>query len=313
MSISQQPRAEPEFSSAYLREGLLAHGLLVSSGSGEISGYGMVFQKVVEAASRMIGGLFADKSVETLNFPPLLSRRTLEKSRYLEAFPHLAGTVHCFCGDDEQHRRMLGSIAEGEDWAGYTSSAELGLTPAACYHVYPLAGARGPVPPQGLMFDVAAYCFRHEPSMEPSRLNMFRQREHVFIGTQAQVAEFQTLWLRRAMAALSGLLLPVQTDIANDAFFGRFRDMMRNAQRAQRLKIEILLPLIDAARLTACGSYNNHKTHFSIAFNLRLENGEYAQTACAGFGLERLAMALFLHLGFNLRDWPRHARETLGL
>ena len=57
------------------------------------------------------------------------------------------------------------------------------LSPAACYPVYPIAAARGALPAGGLLFDIEADVFRHEPSRSLDRLQSFRMREFVRIGT----------------------------------------------------------------------------------------------------------------------------------
>ena len=38
-----------------------------------------------------------------------------------------------------------------------------------------------------------------------------------------------------------------------------------------------------------------------------------AHSACVGFGLERVALALFKTHGFRLEDWPREVRDVLAL
>ena len=48
----------------------------------------------------------------------------------------------------------------GGDWTSSLSPADLVLSPAACYPVYPIAASRGQLPKGGLRFDVAADCFR---------------------------------------------------------------------------------------------------------------------------------------------------------
>jgi seryl-tRNA synthetase len=187
------------------------------------------------------------------------------------------------------------------------------LTPASCYPVYPLVASRGPVGETGCLIDASSYCFRHEPSIDPARLQMFRQRELVFIGTPERVADFIELWLDRATSGLRALSLDVHTDNANDAFFGRFREMLVSAQKSQRLKTELLAPISNPQQPSACGSCNHHKNHFSAAFGIRLAGGDLAYTACAGFGLERLAMALIRRHGMVPREWPADLRQRLRL
>jgi seryl-tRNA synthetase len=313
VTMPLQPGADHNQQAATFRLALLQAGLMVSSGANEILGYSAEFETLVEAAGAYIGGLFADMAPEVLRFPVLMSRGILEKSRYIEGFPQLAGMVHCFCGSTDEHKRMLSCIAEGADWAQYQTPADVALTPASCYPVYPLIASRGPVGEAGCLIDVSSYCFRHEPSIDPIRLQMFRQRELVFVGQPEAVADFIELWLDRATAGLRALSLDVNPDIANDAFFGRFKEMMVSTQRSQRLKTELLVPISNLQQPSACGSCNNHKNHFAAAFGIRQAGGELAYTACAGFGLERLALALLRRHGLVPQEWPAALRQRLCL
>ena len=52
-------------------------------------------------------------------------------------------------------------------------------------------------------------------------------------------------------------------------------------------------------------------TLFGHAFGIRTHEGEIATTACVGFGLERLVLALFSQHGFEPRRWPRAMREVV--
>jgi seryl-tRNA synthetase len=308
-----QPGVDYNQQAASFRLSLLQAGLMVSSGDNEVLGYSAQFEALVEAVGAYIGRLFVDMTSEVLRFPVLMSRRILEKSRYVEGFPQLAGMVHCFCGNTDEHKRMLYCIAEGEEWAQYRASTDVALTPASCYPVYPLIASRGPVGEDGCLIDVSSFCFRHEPSLDPIRLQMFRQRELVFAGTPERVADFMELWLDRTTSGLRALGLDVNTDIANDAFFGRFREMMVSAQKSQRLKTELLVPISNPQQPSACGSCNNHKNHFAATFGIRLPSGEIAHTACAGFGLERLALALIRRHGVVPDEWPAELRQSLCL
>ena len=60
-------------------------------------------------------------------------------------------------------------------------------------------------------------------------------------------------------------------------------------------------------------SFNYHQDAFGAKWGLFLEDGATAHTACVGFGLERIALALFARHGLTIEEWPSEVRETLGL
>ena len=113
------------------------------------------------------------------------------------------------------------------------------------------------------------------------------------------------------MALLGSLQLPVASDVANDPFFGRAGKIMAASQRDQRLKFEILVPVISQTKPTAICSFNWHQDHFSSTFGIRSADGAVASTACLGFGLERCVMALFKTHGFTPSKWPTSVRARL--
>jgi seryl-tRNA synthetase len=156
-----------------------------------------------------------------------------------------------------------------------------------------------------------SYCFRHEPSLEPTRLQMFRMREYVFIGSPDQVLAFRAGWLERGQAMVRGLALPHEIDVANDPFFGRAGKVMANSQRELALKFELLVPVNSREAPTACLSFNYHLDHFGRVWDIKLPDGGVAHTACVGFGLERLTMALLRHHGLDIAAWPDAVRATL--
>ncbi len=189
------------------------------------------------------------------------------------------------------------------------SPTDVMLTPAACYPVYPMFS--GLLPGKGRLVTVLGWVYRHEPSDEPTRLQAFRMREFIRVGTTDQVVEWRNAWLERGLALMRTLGLPVASDVASDPFFGRAGKMMAASQRDQRLKFEILCPVISEENPTAICSFNWHQDHFSGTFGIRDADGEIASTACLGFGLERVTLALIKHHGFDLAAWPASVRKLL--
>jgi seryl-tRNA synthetase len=271
-----------------------------------------VFERVVDGLATLITR-HRQPEAEVLRFPPVMSRHQLEKSGYLKSFPHLLGCVSCLHGSEADIHAAVAAFDAGRDWATALSPADLVLSPAACYPVYPLAASRGAVPARGLIFDVTCDCFRHEPSRHLDRLQSFRMREYVCIGTPEQIVDFRERWMTRAQGIADNLGLPYRLDQASDPFFGRGGKLMATSQVEQSLKFELLIPLRSAEQPTACMSFNYHRDHFGATWDLTTETGEVAHTGCVAFGIDRLAVALFWTHGIEPQKWPATVREALSL
>ncbi|WP_175745216.1 amino acid--[acyl-carrier-protein] ligase [Burkholderia ambifaria] len=294
-----------------LRDELIDAGLLVSTGIQGLFGRSERFERVVEALDAFVTRLGADQQAEVLRFPPAMSRTEFERSEYMKSFPQLAGSVHAFCGDEQRHQRVLQCLDRGEDWTESQKPTYVVMTPAACYPVYPVVARAGALPTDGRIVDVFSYCFRHEPSLDPTRMQLFRMREYVRIGTPEQIVAFRETWMERGTRMIDALRLPNAIDLANDPFFGRGGKIVANSQREQNLKFELLIPIEHDDRQTACLSFNYHMDHFGLLWNIRTATGDVAHTGCVGFGLERLTLALFRHHGFDLDAWPQEVRDVL--
>ena len=290
---------------------LFDSGLLIDTGVEGLYGRSGQFEDVIAAFERLIDRVGGGDNAEAIRFPPGMNRAFFEKSGYMKSFPQLAGTVHAFCGCDLDHMSLLQRMDSGEDWTGEQKATEIVLTPAACYPLYPTIAKRGNLPAKGGLYDLQSYCFRHEPSNDPARQQLFRMREYVCMGTQDHVTDFRQLWMDRGVKMMEDVGLSVEIDIANDPFFGRAGKMMANNQRDQNLKFELLIPVTSSTNKTACMSFNYHQDAFGSKWGLNLADGAVAHTACVGFGLERIALALFAAHGLDVKLWPAKVRTTL--
>ncbi len=297
------------YDAAELYDGLVHHGLIVPVGVPGAFGRGAVFEDVLERFNTLVSRLSADDGAECFTFPPVISRQILEKVHYLESFPHLCGAVHSFFGKELQARELAERANRGENWAEMLQPTQVVLNPAACYPVYP--SFSGIMPAAGRHVTMLNWVYRHEPSSEPTRMQSFRVREFVRAGTADQVLDWRNLWLQRGLELLQSLGLPAKSDVAADPFFGRGGRMMAETQKEQRLKFEVLVPVISAAEPTAVCSFNFHQQHFGQTFDIRTADGATASTACLGFGLERVVMALFRTHGFVPAQWPHDVRARL--
>jgi seryl-tRNA synthetase len=294
----------------FLRE-LLDAGLLIAGGVPGVYGHGAVFEDVRVQLGERLSAEATGRGAEKLRFPPLLPRQVLEESGYLNSFPHLAGSVFAFDGD-ERDAAVLSKRAEAhEDWSDLQEITDLALVPAACYPTYPAIAARGPLPPDGVFVEMGAcWVFRHEPSRDPARRQIFRQHELVRIGAPDAVLEWRSEWSRIGLELLRSLGLDAELDNANDPFFGRRGRILAANQRDQELKLELLVHIAGPTP-TAMASFNQHHDHFASTWGLQLADGQVAHTACAGFGHERIVLALFRTHGLEPGAWPTAVRAQL--
>jgi seryl-tRNA synthetase len=284
----------------------ITNSLLKPTGAAGLYGRTALFEQVIEGLTVLISR-HREPDTEVLRFPPVMSRQQLERSGYLQSFPHLLGCVSCISGTETEIRASV----DRNDWMEGLTSTELVLSPAACYPVYPLQAAEGKLPLEGRLFDVASDCFRHEATYEPGRLQSFRMREYVCIGTPEQAVNFRTRWMPRAERMTELLCLPYKIARASDPFFGRAGKYMALSQIEQSLKYEILIPVNSEEEPTACMSFNYHRDHFGSTWDLRTNDGDIAHTSCVAFGMDRLALAIFATHGLDPQAWPASVRENL--
>jgi seryl-tRNA synthetase len=290
---------------------LISGGHLLPAGEPGLYGRGMLFERVRTAFDELVTRTSARDQLETPRFPPLIPKQVLEKAGYLRSFPQLAGAVYSFMGDEAAARDMADRADHNRDWSVHLSMTELVLVPAACYPAYPAMAQRGPLPKDGVTLDLGgSYVFRHEPSADPGRLQMFHQREMVRIGEMQEVLAWRELWMTRATTIFEQIGLPADFSVASDAFFGRRGMLLANSQREQRLKFELRAP-IASHEPSAVASFNFHQDYFATAFGIRLHDGRTANSACVGFGLERITLALFRAHGTDLETWPKDVRDQL--
>jgi seryl-tRNA synthetase len=293
---------------------LVGAGYLFESGVPGVYGRGDAFERVRLGFDAKVTEASEAEAPEHMVFPPLLPRRQIEDVGYLKSFPHLACTVFAFEGDEDQAAEQERRAEAHEDWSEHQEMTDLALKPAACYPVYPVIAARGALAPGGVMVDAGGtYVFRHEPSGDPARLQAFHQREIVRIGEPETVLEWRDRWRDNSVQLLRSVGLDAEPDVASDPFFGRSGRLLARSQRAQALKFEVLVP-IAGPEPTAVASFNYHQDHFSSVYEIEMDAADRtAHTACLGFGLERITLALVRKHGLDQDGWPAAVRGELGI
>lgn len=295
---------------AAFRAALLDARLLVGTGVDGLYLRSDRFESVVGGIDRLVSEAAAGEVGERLHFPLVVPRSLLERTDYLRSFPDLAGTVTSFLGDEADHMALLDTMAGGEEWAGHLAPTDLALCSAGCHPLFPtlagrLDGAR--------RFEVFGQIFRHEPSIDPARMQSFRQHEVVYVGDAEGALAHRDRWVGRGRELLERLGLEVEPVVANDPFFGRAGAILAAGQQEEALKIELVATVASASRPTPIASANCHRDHFGVAFAITTPSGEPAHSACVGFGVERITLALLRAHGLDLEAWPGPVRERLGL
>ena len=174
------------------------------------------------------------------------------------------------------------------------------------------------LPAASVTVDLLGWCFRHEPSM-PTPAGC-RPSGSVNSSTSAAptgaLAHRDTVGRAGAWRSADRLRLDVPlTEVANDPFFGRTGRLLANEQRESAAKIELVAPL---------GSTVKHTRHRLVEPGRRplrpyvlhrtSRAARSAHSACVGFGLDRMTLALARAHGTDIRgSWPRAVRSELAL
>jgi seryl-tRNA synthetase len=241
--------------------------------------------------------------------PPVLSRTTFDSTNYLQSFPDLMGSVHVFRGNDRDHAELLRRVEADGDWPALLEPGEVVLSSAACHALYPMCSGR--LPAGGRRYEVSGFCFRHEPSTDPARMQAFNMHEVVYVGDPDEAQRHRDEGLAHGLDLLRGLGLEVTPIPANDPFFGRLGSALAAGQLEEELKLEGVSPIYSPEHPTAIMSANCHRDHFGLPFGIETDSGEVAHSACVAFGVDRIAVALLARHGFDPADWPGPVRAQL--
>jgi seryl-tRNA synthetase len=291
------------------RDELLAAGLLVLTGSDGLYGRSMVYEDVAAAVHGLAVRAAAAEGSIAYRFPPVMPQRILEISGYLGSFPDMIGSVSSFTGDNRSHVKLLELLESGADWTAMLEPVGVALSPAVCHPLYPML--TGILPEGGGHYDVYGWCFRHEPSVDPCRMQSFRQHDLVYVGDAVSAREHRDRWLQLGLDVLGGLSLAVEPVVANDPFFGRVGQILSTNQLEEKLKYEIVTSIHSSDHPTAIASANCHLDHFGQPYGIETASGEVAHSCCFGFGIDRITLALLSAHGMRPGDWPTNVRGIL--
>ncbi len=288
---------------------LVESGLLYPTGILGVFGRSQRYADVAGGLHRLVDGWGGELGATEIQFPPIVNRSTFERTNYVQSFPDLMGAVHVFTGDDRDHAELLRRSESGKDWADLLEPAEVFLSSAACHPVYPMC--TGTLPDSGRYFNVQSYCFRHEPSTDPARMQSFQMHEIVFVGSPELAQAHRDSGLEFGVSMLQRLGLDLNVIPANDPFFGRLGTAMASNQKDEVLKLEGITTIGSPDHDVAIISGNCHRDHFGDPFAIQTPDGGTAHSACVAFGIDRIVLALLWQHGLDLDRWPHEVAASL--
>lgn len=294
---------------------LLRQGIVWEAAEGQITVGEPVLSLMDHLDARIKDLIVREFGARVFRYPTLIPTSVMQRCRYFQSFPHLMMVVSRLHADVDVYRSFLNDLDGGGDLAdglrAHAGGFDYCLPPTMCFHTYHQF-ADGPLPEATLAVTARGKSFRFESRYRRSleRLWDFTIREIVFMGPRDHVLACRRRLMECTWELMDALELGGRCEVANDPFFVNVDTVERVwSQHLLELKYELRLPL-EAERDIAVCSFNFHDQFFGESFSITTDDGA-AYTACAGFGLERLAYAFLCRHGVNPRGWPRSIREAV--
>lgn len=266
------------------------------------------FDRKIEAFGKEVFG-----PVKQYDFPVLYPIDNYEKGGYFETFPHYIMFQTTMKNDLAVLDRFAQKGTQDKTIFEEMKTPTLVLRHATCAPVYQFLSGSTIQRDAPQTYLVSGRCFRNEAgnAYELARLNEFNMKEYVFVGAPEtcadKVGQAKELW--HFWRDTFDLNCKVNT--ANDSFFASNYKKLQFFQVLGDSKQEFVCRLDNPNKEIAAASANFHRTHFSKPYNIRLDNGNFAYTACFAFGVERLTYALLCQKGLDVSKWDEKTVQEL--
>lgn len=245
------------------------------------------------------------------HYPVLLPMQILEEVGYFGHFPqHVT-----FCTHLPEDLPIIESVARSanenqgrlvEELRARVQVVSHTLKPAVCLPCYGQhRGARIPED-EVLRITMQNHVFRHETSPYDAlaRLWDFQVRDIVFMGAFNPLKTLRQEVMDAAMELCEELDLTARLELANDPFFLSENSNKIVYQRLGEVKYELMLRIPHRDMNVAASSFNLHRDFYASVYDIRLQDGAVAETACMGFGIERWVYGFLSQKGMDPRGWP---------
>jgi seryl-tRNA synthetase len=254
---------------------------------------------------RRVRAIAADFGADENHYPVMVPSEVLAEVGYFAHFPqHVT-----FCSHLPGDLPVLQSVAEEAKASGLAphvasrlTEPHHVLTPAVCLPCY--RQHRSAVIDGVRTLTMQNHVFRYEgANFRPLQRGWdFTVRDIVFFGPHQELSRLRSAVMDRALGLCAELGLQATIELANDPFF---LDTSRDKavyQRMGEVKYELLFPLHDGRSLAA-SSFNLHRDFYTSVYDTRMVNGELAESACMGFGLERWLYGFLTQKGLDRSGW----------
>jgi hypothetical protein len=144
------------------------------------------------------------------------------------------------------------------------------------------------------------------------RLTTYWMREIIIFGQDKEIRDALDHMSQWTIDFLQDLDVSVELVAANDPFFADSSTEKRIYQTAYDLKRELKLPIY-GGKMIAAASFNNHQSSIVEKLAIRSHEDTAIESGCAGWGIERVLLALVSRFGPDIARWPLHTRKSLGL
>jgi len=294
---------------------LLDRGEATPNGRGRFISRGRLFT-LIAALDEFFGKFALRQGADQAMVGSSIPLSILQRTGYLKSFPHHVR----FCGRFRREARALESLSgnaaqpdkTGIPWIDELDTVTEALSPTVCYHCF--AANADSVLNRDLLLTASAVCHRaeHLAREDLSRLEEFHMREFIAIGTKQTVAQALSAAAEHSVHAFERWELHFRLATATDAFFAASDVDQAYFQTLLGLKRELSLRMEHSGIWLAVASFNEHRSSLTDPLNIT-RDGKPLKSGCVGWGLERLAYALFAQLGPEMADWPSTVRTDLGL
>jgi seryl-tRNA synthetase len=301
------PQEMPDF------DRLCAEGVVVPMGEGQMALAEPLISLLDTIDQHLVTMVREETSATQYRYPTLLRTETLRRCGYLSSFPHHLMFVTRLHGDSDTYAEFSNRAAAGDsanDLLALCGNTDYCLPPTMCYHTFQQLTDSQLAEPAAVT--ARGKSFRHESRYHEglARLWDFTIREMVFLGSRHYAHDARERIMTRACELVEDWGLEGRCEVASDPFFAGAATAARiSSQRLLELKFELQLPIAGGQRI-ACASFNFHDQHFGDGFRITGPQGSSVHSACAGFGLERLTLAIVSQHGTDPQAWPTALRPS---